>query len=303
MTKQFTSSISVAIPSWNSAKQLKKNLQSVINAAKRVNAEIIIVDDASQDDSVSVIKGEWGYPIKLVINETNLGYGETINRAVSLAQSDLVVILNTDVSLSVNCIEKSIPYFKDSAVFALGLNSGEGYMRVKWERGLFHHFKGITGVEDKSITPFSLWASGGQSVIRRSYWRNLGGMCPLYKPFYWEDTDLGYAAWKRGWKIIWGRDCHCVHDHESSVIAGSFSKSDVMDIAQRNQFLFIWKNISDFSLLLAHLLYLPVYLLHYPKTLISALRLLPEALKYRKLQSQYWTKRDQDILAVWRDSK
>ncbi len=303
MTKQFASSISVAIPSWNSAKQLKKNLPSVISAAKRVNAEIIIVDDASQDDSVSVIKGDWGYPIKLVVNETNLGYGETINRAVSLAQSDLVIILNTDVSLSVDCIEKSIPYFEDPTVFALGLNSGEGYMRVKWERGLFHHFKGITGVEDESVTPFSLWASGGQSVIRRSYWRKLGGMCPLYKPFYWEDTDLGYAAWKRGWKIIWGRDCHCVHDHESSVIAGSFSKSDVMDIAQRNQFLFVWKNISDPGLLLTHLLYLPVYLLRYPKTLISALRLLPDALYYRKLQSQYWTKRDQDILAIWRASK
>lgn len=303
MTKQFNSSISVAIPSWNSAKQLKKNLPSVISAAKRVNAEIIIVDDASSDDSVSVINGDWGYPIKLAVNETNHGYGYSINRAVSLAQSDLVVILNTDVSLRVDCIEKSIPYFEDPSVFALGLNSGEGYMRVKWERGLFHHFKGITGVEDKSITPFSLWASGGQSVIRRSYWHKLGGMCPLYKPFYWEDTDLGYAAWKRGWKIIWGRDCHCVHDHESSVIAGSFSKSDVMDIAQRNQFLFIWKNISDFSLILEHLLYLPIYLVHYPKALISALRLLPEALKYRKLQSHYWTMPDQDILSIWRDTR
>ena len=303
MTKQLTQSITVAIPSWNSAKQLKKNLPSVIKAAKRVNAEIIIVDDASHDDSVAVIIGDWGYPIKLVQNPTNQGYGATINRAVALAQSELVVILNTDVSLSDDCIEKSLPYFVDPSVFALGLNSGEGYMRVKWERGLFHHFKGITGVEDKSVTPFSLWASGGQSVIRRSYWLELGGMCPLYKPFYWEDTDLGYAAWKRGYTILWGRDCRCVHDHESSVIAGSFGKKEVMDVAQRNQFLFIWKNISDAGLLLTHLLYLPIYLIRYPRTVISALRNLPTALKYRKLQSQYWTRLDEDILSIWRDSQ
>lgn len=289
MTNQF--SVSIVIPCWNSIELLKKNLPSVITAAKYANAEIIVVDDKSHDDSVKYLKSLKS-EITLLLNDHNLGFGNTVNRGVSFAKTDLVVLLNTDVRPVEACFFNARNYFVESDVFAVGFNSNEGSMRVNWDRGLFHHFKGDN-------TKISLWASGGQAMFDRKKYLALGGMDALYKPFYWEDTDLGYNAWKRGWKVLWGADCHCVHDHKGSVISSNFEKDKIYITAQRNQFLFIWKNISDWSLLLSHFLYLPLYMLKYPKTVFSAFRLLPRALTSRKKLSPYWKLRDRDILKLW----
>lgn len=289
MTKQL--SISIIIPCWNSEALLKKNLPSVLAAAKKAGARVIVVDDHSQDSSVDYLESLKS-EITLLKNEKNLGFGETVNRGVSYAKSDLVSLLNTDVRPASNCFVNARKYFVDKTVFAVGFNSNEGSMRVSWDRGLFHHFRGDN-------TTISLWASGGQALFDRSKYLELGGMDELYKPFYWEDTDLGYNAWKRGWKVLWGADCHCVHDHRVSVIGNNFEKDQVFKTAQRNQFLFIWKNISDRRLLLSHLFYLPLYLFKYPKTVFSALKLLPNALASRKKLSPYWKLSDQDILKLW----
>lgn len=289
MTKKL--SISIVIPCWNSVELLKENLPSVMTAAKRADAKIIIVDDASHDDSVKYLKSLKS-EITLYQNDHNLGFGNTVNLGVSHAKTDLVVLLNTDVKPEEDCFVHARNYFVDDRVFAVGFNSREGSMRVNWDRGLFHHFKGDN-------TKISLWASGGQAMFDRKKYMALGGMDELYKPYYWEDTDLGYNAWKRGWTIRWGEDCLCIHDHKGSVIGSHFEKGQIYLTAQRNQFLFIWKNISDSSLLLSHFLYLPLYLLKYPKSVISALRLLPAALASRKKLSPYWKLRDEDILKLW----
>lgn len=286
-------SVSVVIPCWNSAAQLKQNLPAVISAASRVNADIIVVDDASTDNSLQVLNQSWDYPISVYSNPTNLGYGATINHAVGHAKSDLVAVLNTDVRPALDCLANSLKYFSDNQVFALALNSGEGGMRVNWQRGLFHHFRDDT-------PKYSLWASGGQGIFDRRKWLALGGMDSLYAPFYWEDTDLGYNAWKRGWKIIWAFDAKCTHDHHQSVIANNFDAKQINLVAQRNQFLFIWKNIGDWNLILTHLLYLPYYFWQYPKTIIQALKLMPHALRRRATNRPYWQRRDHDILELWK---
>jgi GT2 family glycosyltransferase len=121
----------------------------------------------------------------------------------------------------------------------------------------------------------------------------------LYKPFYWEDTDMGFRAWKRGWQVLWAPECKCVHDHQKSVIANNFTKEFVMATAQRNQFLFIWKNISDFGFLINHLLRLPYYLLKYPGPVSKALLLLPTAMRSRTKEKRYWKRQDKDILTAW----
>ncbi|MCE7898012.1 MAG: hypothetical protein DPW11_00780 [bacterium] len=285
-------SLTIVIPCWNSAELLQKNLSSVIKAAKAASAKIIIIDDQSSDNSIEYLKSLKA-DFTLLTNPQNLGFGETVNRGVAAADSDLVVLLNTDVRPELDCFLNAMRYFEDPKVFAVGFNSNEGSMRVNWEKGLFHHFRG----EGSEI---SLWASGGQAVFDRKKYLELGGMDPMYKPFYWEDTDLGYNAWKRGWKVVWGQDCHCVHDHQSSVIKGNFTKDFIYTTAQRNQFLFIWKNISDPSLLISHFFYLPLYLARYPKVVIQALQQLPIALRSRYKNKRYWKRRDQDILRLWK---
>jgi len=172
-------------------------------------------------------------------------------------------------------------------------------MGGEWKKGLFHHCKVEPIINNLHQINPSLWASGGQAAFDKQKWHELGGMNLLYKPFYWEDTDLGYSAWKRGWKVVWAPNCHVVHDHQKSVIANNFTKEFVTKTAQRNQFLFIWKNISDSKYLLEHLIRLPYYLFKYPLPVTKAFLKLPRVLRERFQQQKYWVKSDREILKLW----
>ncbi len=292
-------SVSVVIPSWNSESQMKQNLPYVFAAAKAVDAEVVIVDDNSQyDDSAGYLKS-LGKKVRFYENHENGGFSFTVNRGVKEAKGDLIMLLNTDVRPSPDCFVKALKYFEDDSVYALNFNSGEAWMGGEWKGGLFHHFKVEPTKENKNHQNPSLWALGGQGAFSRSKWMELGGMDLLYKPFYWEDTDMGFRAWKRGWQVLWSPECKVVHDHQKSVIASNFTKEFVMATAQRNQFLFIWKNISDSSFLLNHLLRLPYYLLKYPGPVARAIMMLPAALASRAKERHFWKREDRDILTSW----
>lgn len=297
MKKQKT--VSVVIPSWNSESQMKQNLPYVFAAAQRVNAEIVIVDDNSQYDNSAGYLKSLGKKVRFYENKTNGGFSETVNRGVKLASGDLIMLLNTDVRPSPDCFEKALKYFEDDSVYAVGFNSKEAWMGGEWKGGLFHHFKVEPTETNKNMVNPSLWASGGQAAFSRSKWLELGGMDLLFKPFYWEDTDMGYNAWKRGWQVLWGPDCKCVHDHQKSVIASNFTKEFVMATAQRNQFLFIWKNITDQQFLLSHFLKLPYYLVKFPLPVLRAITYLPMVLKKRASAKKTWIRQDRDILKLW----
>lgn len=292
-------SVSVVIPSWNSESQMKQNLPYVFRAAEAVNAEVVIVDDASAYDNSAGYLKSLGKKVRFYQNKGNGGFSYTVNRGVSLAKGDIIMLLNTDVRPSPDCFVKALKYFEDDSVYAVGFNSKEAWMGGEWKGGLFHHFKVEPNKQNSNKVNPSLWASGGQAAFDRRKWGALGGMDLLYKPFYWEDTDMGYNAWKRGWKVLWGPDCRCVHDHQKSVIASNFTKEFVMATAQRNQFLFIWKNITDPMYLLSHFIKLPYYLIKYPGPVLRALYYLPSVIAKRAKAKSNWTVADRDILKLW----
>ena len=291
--------VSIVIPSWNSEKQLLENLPYVYKAAERVKAEIVVVDDASSyDKSVEVLKAQ-GKKIRFYRNDTNGGFSYTVNRGARLAKGDIVILLNTDVRPSEGCFENCLKQFKDKSVFAVTFNSNEAWAGGRWDKGLFQHFKVEPDKSNNNKQNPSLWASGGQAAFDRAKWMELGGMDLLYKPFYWEDVDLGYRAWKRGWRIVWDPQSRCIHDHQKSVIASNFTPEFVKATAQRNQFLFIWKNIHDRKMLFSHFVRLPLYIKSYPSALWQALLLLPVALHGRAEEKKKSVRTDKQVIALW----
>lgn len=291
--------VSVVIPSWNSEKQLQTNLPSVFAAAKRVNAEVVIVDDASAFDNSAGYLKSLGKKIRFYENKTNGGFSYTVNRGVRLAKGDVIMLLNTDVRPDVNCFVNALKHFSDPSIYAVTFNSGEAWAGGAWKDGLLQHAKVEPSNDNKNSLNPSLWASGGQAAFDRKKWLELGGMDLLYKPFYWEDVDMGYRAWKRGWKIIWDPSSRCVHDHQKSVIASNFTPEFVRATAQRNQFLFVWKNIHDLSMLLTHLVRTPIFLKNYPSPFLRALTLLPKALLARFQEKKASIISDKEVLSHW----
>ncbi len=83
----------------------------------------------------------------------------------------------------------------------------------------------------------------------------MGGMDEkLLSPFYWEDIDLCYRAQKRGWKILWEPKSVVIHEHESTT--GKFPKKYRQRIQDRNQLLFVWKNLGSSALFKKHIVFM-----------------------------------------------
>src|SRR5205085_943203 len=73
----------------------------------------------------------------------------------------------------------------------------------------------------------------------------------LLEPFYLEDTDLGYLAWKRGWKVLYQPRSIVYHEHRGT-IGKKFREDYIQAVLKKNFLLFCWKNIHEWRRLGAH---------------------------------------------------
>ena len=262
--------ISVVIPTYNAAHLLKQNLPHVIKALEaydKDNVELIVSDDHSTDDSVAYLKElQRNAPIllKVIENDKNGGFSINVNRGERAATGDILILLGSDVQPHKDFIKPLIPHFEDQNLFAVGCvnesdeDRGTDILRgraiARWEKGfLFHSFANL-------VNDDTFWVDCGSGAFRRSTWNDIGGLQELYSPFYWEDVDVSYRAQKMGYSVKIEKNSRVVHEHKKGTIKKM--RSDfVTRTVYRNQFLFVWLNITDRDLLLNHLLYIPYHLL------------------------------------------
>jgi len=301
--------LSVVIPNWNGKRLLEKNLPAVLKACQewaKTGWEIIVVDDASTDDSLAFLKEN--YPqVKVVVHQKNQRFAAACNSGVKSARGEVVVLLNNDVSPEPSFLKPLIRHFKDPEVFAVGCKerdtkdkeivlSGRGIM--KFRRGLAVHWRAKD--QNKKTTS---WVAAGSGAYDREKWLEIGGMDTLFRPAYEEDRDISYRALKHGWKILFEPKSIVNHRHETTNIR-AFGTRKVKIISFKNQFLFVWKNITDSDYLLKHFLWLPYHLtvtnLRSRGLLwlgfLLALKQLPEALKSKKAAKRFFAKKDKELL-------
>ncbi|HVT01010.1 MAG TPA: glycosyltransferase family 2 protein [Patescibacteria group bacterium] len=303
--------IDVVIPNYNGAELIRKNLPRVIAGLSEYLGKIIVVDDCSDMLDYETLKNtieEYGSKITLLRNDKNLGFSSTVNIGVKTASTTYVVLLNSDVSPSKNFLKKPIEDLaQNSNLFGVGFmdESIEGEKTVKrgrgiasWNRGFLIHRRGEV---DKSDT---FWISGGSSIVNREKFTKLKGFDSIYNPFYWEDIDLSYRARKAGFDLMFESESVVEHRHEEGAIKKHYSKFRVNSIAFRNQFIFVWKNISNSGLIVSHIVWLPY---HIVKAILRAdlaffwgfflaLLKIPNILKKRAQQNKQNKIGDQEIL-------
>ena len=279
--KNFT--VSVVVPNFNGEKLLEKNLPFILSAKEnRENRidEIIIVDDGSQDGSIKLISSMFPQ-VKLIKHRINRGFSASVNTGVRAAKGDLICLLNSDVVPETNFLESVFSHFLKPKVFAISLNEIGNY---SWARGSFINGFIEHSIGLKSLVPHdTFWVSGGSGVFRRSVWMELGGMDEkLLSPFYWEDVDLSYRALKRDYRLIWDPDAKVTHAHEATI--NRLPKTYVQRVLERNQLLFIWKNLTSTNLFRKHLVGLFKRLAKHPgyiRIVLMALRKVNMLIKAR----------------------
>ena len=294
--------ISIVAPVWNGKSLLEKTLPTWVAAMKNSNnkiAEIVLVDDKSTDDTLSYLKMNFRKDIRLICHKKNRGFSATVNTGFRSVKSPLVCLLNQDVEVSPNFLASVTAHFSDPRVFAVSLHEkGYVYAVSKFEDGFIGHGQGKT--TNKIHTSF--WASGGSAVFSRSIWNKLKGLDEsLLSPFYWEDIDLGYRAWKRGYKILWDPDARVIHHHESVINTTSFKKYRLNLIKERNQLIFIWKNLTSANLFRKHIRGLTARVARHPgyiKVVTAALLKIKGILVARRIEKKESIVSDEAIIEM-----
>ena len=249
--------VSVVIPNYNGSELLRKCFSSVFESVCQYNenCEIIIVDDASTDDSISYIESE--FPgVKILVRTENQGFIASCNHGVEEASHQVVVLLNNDIEACGDFISPAYRYFSDPDTFAVSLKSlypdgktfREGAKTVIVKSGLAkirhaERHQPKPGADGRIETAYPV---GGHMAVRKDYFIQLGGFDPIYSPFYWEDADLGFRAKQQGWKIYYEPDAVVIH-HEQGSIKTNFQKEYIDTVKQRNRLIFTWRHLSSKS--------------------------------------------------------
>lgn len=261
----YTSPVSIIIPNYNGEHILGRSMMDVIAAvdAYPQACEIIVVDDASRDNSCRLLAEKFPQ-IRVIRHQVNRGFAEAVHSGVKSSTYPILIFLNTDVFPDRDFMAPLIRWFERQDTFAVSpliLNPDGNPIRVSWNlstlvRGEIRQTNwDLSDALDrarKNQPLKSLFASGGSVAIRKEMFQELGGFLPIYKPFYYEDRDLCTRAWQRGWKTYFEPQSKVIHDHQST-ISRFFAAHQIRVIKRRNRLFYLWLHLSRRKLLLSHI--------------------------------------------------
>lgn len=261
--------ISAIILNWNGKHLLEACLPSVASALKRSVSpyEIIVVDNGSSDGSVPFLKSAFPM-VKIVRLRTNKGISLASNIGAKHSTGNVLLFLNNDISLERNSLQRLVKHFGDPKVF------GVTPKLVFWDKKTIQaEFLGCNmimgtvvlsqpnmGMRDSNTFKeprLTFFATGGASLIDAKKFRALGGFDELFTPFYWEDVDLSYRAYKRGWTCVYDPGSVFYHKHKAT-LSKAFTTEQLQLQELKARFIFTWSNFYDPTILLKHFLSLPI---------------------------------------------
>jgi GT2 family glycosyltransferase/glycosyltransferase involved in cell wall biosynthesis len=253
---------SVVIPNWNGRDLLEKYIPSVMEAlAGNPGNEIIVVDNGSEDGSAEFLREHFP-SVNVLALDRNLGFGGGSNAGFRAAKNDIVVLLNSDMRVEREFLSPLLEGFTDESVFSVAcqiffsdpnkLREETGLTQSWWENGSLR----VRHRDDSAIQGLfpCAYGGGGSCAFDRRKFLQLGGFDELLAPFYLEDTDVGYMAWKRGWKVLYQPRSVVYHEHRGT-IGKRFSAAQIDLVLKKNFALFCWKNIHEWPRLASHLFF------------------------------------------------
>ena len=270
--------LSVVIPTWNGLSLLQESLPSVVVALehfRRVlgeDCELIVVDDGGEDATPEWVQEECAQA-RLIRRPSNGGFSTACNTGIASCRGRVVALLNNDLRVEPDYFVHLYPHFENGSVFAVTARAFEWDPPIFAAGGKVGRFRrGFWSLElnyDVEVNSSNAWiehrrllsayAVGGFACYDRAKLKNLGGFNELLSPFLWEDNDLSYRAWKRGWEIHYEPRSRVRHQI-SATIDSNYQKHFVKITSIRNRLLFHWINLHSPSYLVRHLMMLALLL-------------------------------------------
>lgn len=240
--------ISVIVLNWNGIRFLERCLGSLASQTY-ASLEIIVVDNASTDGSAGLVREKFPQ-VKLIVNETNLGFAGGNNVGIRASRGRYIMILNNDTHIDPRCVEELKGAIEKNEKY--GACASKVLLRP--EENLIDSAGIVVGMDGLSIGRGRLepgdrydeetevfFASGCACLFRREMLEDIG----LYDGdffAYAEDTDMGWRARLAGWKCNYAPRALVYHLHSAS--SGTYSHLKAF-LVERNR---IWVAIKSFPL-------------------------------------------------------
>ena len=216
--------VSVIIVNYNGGELLSKSIESVIEQDYKP-IEIIVVDNASKDNSIELVEKRFGdlEYLKIVRLRKNVGFllGNDIGFLHVNPRSKYILMLNNDAYLDKNCLNKLVDtlendegigaaqpeiYFPDGSIQTLG-NMYDTFCMGTLQLG--RHI-GLEDIHIKNWIYEISYPCGAVALLRMDLIRRIGFLDPKFF-LYHDDIDLGFRIWLSGYKVVMVRSAKAYH--------------------------------------------------------------------------------------------
>jgi GT2 family glycosyltransferase len=293
------------VPTYNQRHLMDFCLPALVAEAGR-QQQVMVVDDASADGTAEYVRKQ--YPrVRVLRLARNQGFAGAVRAGIAASRTPLFALINTDVQVRPGFLKAILPHFAGEDTFAV-------CSRIELPGGSQMETGNVAPAFSGMLEPYHLppdrpgpilYAGGASSVFHRARYQALGGFETIYQPIYWEDIELGYRAWRRGWRSLFEPGASVWHERRAWV-GPRLGDVHANETFLKNGLIFVWKNIRDRGMLSQHWVYVCARLYREVLAgermmcyaLLRALPLLPAALIRRWRERHRGDLTDRDILAL-----
>ena len=220
--------LSILIVNYNTKDLTSRCIESIYSTF-RGDFEIIVVDNNSVDNSVKFLKEN--FPEVIIIeNQENEGFGRANNRGVAIAKGEYILLLNSDIVVQDETIEKCLNYIeKHLEIGALGcklLNED-----LSEQKSVYYYIDEYSGILKENIfldkiklyTPKEIKAiMGAFMLFKKEDFIKVGGFDPDFF-LYSEELELGKRFLRLGKTMCYYTDACAIHKHQGSSVNSKFT--------------------------------------------------------------------------------
>ncbi len=292
----------ILVLNYNGLQLLKDFLPSVVEAASesKYDCKVTVLDNASRDGSAEFVRAQFpGVDVyEAAENKVLCSY----NEALRAYPEDIAILLNNDIKPEKGFVDPLVePFLKDPNVFFTASHGDCPLVRRRW--GILSAELGGPAYTDR-LEKTGPSFSAGIAAFDRQKFNLLGGYDELYLPGRYEDVDLCYRGWKKGWLGVYVPQSRKFHVGGAS-FEKAFTPKETQAMVFRNGILFMAKNITDPVLLAEFILLtlaktlacLLLFRWHFVSGFWGAVQRFPRALAARKKAKLSFHRSDREVLS------
>lgn len=225
--------VAILIVTYNSARQIEECLRSAIEQRRSIRQQIIVVDNASSDETINVIRDKFP-EVQLITPGRNLGFAAGVNLAAQHARADYILLLNPDTIVLDHAVDVAVEFARAHPNY--GLYGGRTFrpngslepsscwgMPTLWSLAMFASGLSMVARNNRLLDPESLgnWQrdtvaevgviTGCFLLVSQTAWKKLSGMDERYF-LYGEDVDFSKRAKVAGYIPVICPTARVVHE-------------------------------------------------------------------------------------------